>query len=108
MNAQKMTELTGRQVKSVQEWANVYFVCFYSGRPTFVSKKAAKPEILHAEWTQGERKAKLHKVDGGYRLVIDGPQGRVINTYPVDKVQGFTKEALLAAGSINIVIKYAA
>jgi len=79
----------------------------------FVSKKVVTEasEIVYAEWTQvtpnGEYNAKLHKTNDGYRLVIDGPQGRIINNYPAEKFADMTQSVLSAAGMINIVIKYA-
>ena len=64
MNNAIIATLTGRnenEVKSVSEWDFVYFVCFTSGRPTFVSKRryfesASKIEV---ELKAGRRQNKV-------------------------------------------------
>jgi hypothetical protein len=35
----QIKEINGREVKSIEKWASVYFVRFVTGRPTFVSFK---------------------------------------------------------------------
>lgn len=63
--------ISENQIKSVDEWAKVYFVRFNVGRPTFVSKRKVEA-ILPMTWTMECRKyrkawvAKLNGLDATY------------------------------------------
>lgn len=48
-------KVSPNQIKSVDEWASVYFVRFTVGRPTFVSKKGVKVESLEEVLARKER-----------------------------------------------------